>query len=406
MGRLKQILYMAGADLFHDRLVSACQVIILLAVVCPLLLLFALKHGVATSLTDELANNPETLRIRPVGSYSLGEAFFDAVAARPEAGFLVPTTRSIASQIYLSRPTSEQPRPELFDIQMLPTASGDPLSQGEPLADETGGVSLSAKAARRVGAKQGDDLIGRVERSRNGRPEPAELPLRVLHILPERFHGQATVFVDLSLLMAVERFRDDYAVPAFDWPGTQPWEDMTEFASFRLYARELDEVAPLADFVRSKGVEVRTDADQIAGVQALDRNLDALFLMIGSVACLGLVGALLASMIASVDRKRKSMAVLSLLGFERGWIAIFPIAQAIMIAAFGTVAALALYAVGAWAINLRFAPVLSEGQVAASLEPAHLLIAAGASLTLALLPAALAGWKVARIEPSEALREI
>ena len=132
----------------------------------------------------------------------------------------------------------------------------------------------------------------------------------------------------------------------------------------------------------------------------------ALFLMIGAVACLGLIGALLASMIASVDRKRKSMAVLGLLGFGRGWIALFPLAQAAMIAGLGMLGAFALYLVGAWAINLHFAPVLREGQVAASLEPHHLLVAALAGLAFTLLPAALAGWKVTRIEPSEALREI
>ena len=89
---------LAVADLFHDRLVSLCQIIMAAAVVAPLLLLFALKHGIATTLLDELRANPETLRIRPVGSYRLGQDFFDEVRALPETAFLVPTTRAIATQ--------------------------------------------------------------------------------------------------------------------------------------------------------------------------------------------------------------------------------------------------------------------------------------------------------------------
>ena len=153
-------------------------------------------------------------------------------------------------------------------------------------------------------------------------------------------------------------------------------------------------------------MEVRTDADQIAAVEALDRNLTVLFLLVGTVACLGLIGALLASMIAGVDRKRKSMAVLSLLGFSRRWIAAFPVMQAVMIACLGMLGAFVLYLAGAAAINLYFAPVLREGQVAASLTAGHLLVAACAGLLLTLLPAAAAAWKVARIEASEALREV
>ena len=86
---------LAIADLFHDRLVSICQIVMAAAVVAPLLLLFALKHGVATTLLGELRANPETLRIRPVGTYRLGEAFFKELAARPETAFVTPTTRAI-----------------------------------------------------------------------------------------------------------------------------------------------------------------------------------------------------------------------------------------------------------------------------------------------------------------------
>ncbi|MDO9502941.1 ABC transporter permease, partial [Falsiroseomonas sp.] len=369
----------------HDRLVSLCQIIMAAAVIAPLLLLFALKHGVATTLLAELRANPETLRIRPVGSYRLGPDFFRDMAAQPQTGFLVPATRAIATQIYLSKAEGRAP---LADIQMLPTAPGDPLGQGSPLIALAGQVALSTAAARQLDAVPGDRLRGIVERSRDGRVEPATVELTVSRVVPEALYLSATAFVHPDLIEAAERYRDGYEVPAFGWPGERAWEPITEYASFRLYARDLSDVAPLAEAVRAAGIETRTDADRIAGILALDRNLNALFLIVGSVAAAGLVGALLASMVAGVERKRRALAVLGLLGFRRGLLAAFPMAQAGLVALAGYGLSLAVYGVGAVAVQSYFAPLLQDGQAAISLEPWHFAAAGLATLALAL-PSAL-----------------
>ncbi|MBU0725330.1 MAG: lipoprotein ABC transporter permease [Alphaproteobacteria bacterium] len=397
------ILRLAIADLTHDRLVSLCQIIMAAAVIAPLLLLFALKHGVATTLLEELRANPETLRIRPVGSYRLGPDFFRDMAARPETGFLVPATRAIATQIYLAKAKGRAP---LADIQMLPTAPGDPLGQGSPLIAAARQVALSTPAARQLDALPGDRLRGIVERSRDGRVEPATVELIVSRVVPEALYLSATAFVHPDLIEAAERYRDGYEVPAFGWPGERAWEPIAEYASFRLYASDLSDVAPLAEAVRAAGIETRTDADRIAGILALDRNLNALFLIVGSVAAAGLVGALLASMVAGVERKRRALAVLGLLGFRRGLLAAFPMAQAGMVALAGYGLSLAVYGAGAIAVQSYFAPLLQDGQAAISLEPWHFAAAGLATLALALPSALATGFRAAATEPSEALREV
>ena len=98
-----QVYRLALADLLHDRLVSFCQLALLVALFSPLLLLFSLKYGIVTDLLDDLSSNPETLRLRPIGSYHLQEDFFAALRARPDVRFVIPETRAIAAQIYLSR---------------------------------------------------------------------------------------------------------------------------------------------------------------------------------------------------------------------------------------------------------------------------------------------------------------
>ena len=398
---------LAVADLFHDRLVSLCQIIMAAAVVAPLLLLFALKHGIATTLLDELRANPETLRIRPVGSYRLGQDFFDEVRALPETAFLVPTTRAIATQIYLGRlATEDDLRPTLFDFQMLPSGTGDPLGDGKSLAPSRHVVSLSSRAAWQLQAKPGDTLRGIVERNRNGRPEPVTLELTVLSVVPEHIHLSASVFVHPDLLAAAERYRDGFAVPMFSWEGDKEWSPIETYASFRLYARELEDVESLSAKVRVHGIEVRTDADRIAGILALDRNLTALFIIVGAVAAAGLAGALMASMVAGVERKRRALAVLGLIGFRRNLLAAFPMWQAALLAAGGFVLSLGVYAIGATAVQQHFAPVLRDGQVALSLESWHFAAAGLLTLMLAIPPALLTGFRAAGTEPSEALREI
>jgi putative ABC transport system permease protein len=401
-----QVYRLAIADLLHDRLVSFCQLALLVALLSPLLLLFSLKYGIVTALLDDLGSNPETLRIRPIGSYHLGADFFAALRARPDVRFVIPETRAIAAQIYLSRAPEGDTVPESADIQMIATGPGDPLGEGAVLADGAGGVSLSAAAARQLKVGPGAALIGRMERTRGGRVEVASVPLRVLSVLPERLHAPASVFVDLPLLTAAERYRDGFAVPRLDAPGDRPWQEIGEFASFRLYAASLQGVAGLADFVRARGVEVRTEADQIESVLALDRNLDLLFLAIVAVSALGFIGALTASMVSSVERKRRSMAVLSLIGLSRGSIVAFPLVQAAAIALAGALLGMLLALAGMAAINAHYLPDLRPGQLAARLRPEHLAVALAATLGLVGLPAAVAAWLVSRVEPAEALREV
>jgi putative ABC transport system permease protein len=406
MNRQFEIVRLAWADIRHDALVSLCQVILVMAVAAPLLLLFALKNGVATGLIEELERDPETLRLRPVGSYRLGPDFFAALAERPQTGFLVPATRPIAAQIYL-RGAEDARGAVLADAQMIPTAPGDPLTgSGAALADAAGGIALSAKAARELNAAEGDRLIGRIERSREARVEAVELALSVRRVLPERLDGGVTAYVDLRLLAASERYRDGFAVPAFAADGDRAWEEMREFASFRLYARELGDVAPLAEHLRSQGVEVRTEAAQIEAVLALDRNLDAVLAMLGAIAGLGLLGALLAGMVAGIERKRRALAALALLGCERGWLFLFPVAQAAILAAAGTIASFALFVAAAALVNRYFGPTGAAGLEAARLAPAQLAAAAALGLLVPVLPAFAAARMVVRIEPAEALREL
>ncbi|WZB70456.1 hypothetical protein WJ968_33725 [Achromobacter xylosoxidans] len=54
----------------------------LVAVIAPLLLLLGLKHGVVSSMQDELARDPRNLEIRMLSSGSYDQAWVDELARR------------------------------------------------------------------------------------------------------------------------------------------------------------------------------------------------------------------------------------------------------------------------------------------------------------------------------------
>jgi putative ABC transport system permease protein len=104
-------------------------------------------------------------------------------------------------------------------------------------------------------------------------------------------------------------------------------------------------------------------------------------------------------------RKRRTIAVLSLMGFGRWWLVGFPVAQAVLLAGLGallTIATASLF--GAW-INAHLAASLGAGGRACMLTLP--LLASGTALLLlvSVLPALRVGSRYASLEPANELRE-
>jgi putative ABC transport system permease protein len=91
--------------------------------------------------------------------------WFRALAAQPEVGFIVPTTRQIAATVTL-RPVGETKAAARAEVDLIPTAQGDPLlvENGAPVPghDE---VVLSARAAQALNVQAGDKISATATRS-------------------------------------------------------------------------------------------------------------------------------------------------------------------------------------------------------------------------------------------------
>ena len=101
-----------------------CLVLALAAVLTPLLILFGLKSGIVTTLTERLKRDPRNLEIKWSHNAPLDPDWIQKLRARPEVGFLVPNTRSLAATVDLLSDAGRT----LSGLDMIPTASGDPLS--------------------------------------------------------------------------------------------------------------------------------------------------------------------------------------------------------------------------------------------------------------------------------------
>ena len=268
---------------------------------------------------------------------------------------------------------------------------------------------LSAPVAERLGLRAGDQLTGRLERTRNGKVQAVRLPLKVIGVLPLAAQQKNVAYVPLPFLEAAEDYRDGRAVPLFGpehaADGDQPPAERL-YAGFRLYARSLDDVAPLRDFFQQQGITVHTEAEAIDQVRRLSTSLDIIFLLIGGAAAAGFTASTTSSTLAAVRRKQRLLGLLRLGGFSTLELLLFPLLQALLTAVLGTGLALGLYAAAQGAVNRIFAAGLDDMEHVCRLLPEHAVVTLVLVCLLSLLAALLPSLRGARTEPSEVIREI
>jgi len=118
----------------------------------------------------------------------------------------------------------------------------------------------------------------------------------------------------------------------------------------------------------------------------------------------GAFAAIFAGALAAVERKRRELSVLRLLGFSTGALLLFVVLQALYSGGLAALLAAGLYGLAETGLNRLFAQATNE--YASHLLPVHYLVALLAVLGASLSAAAMGGWRVARIEASEGIRDV
>jgi putative ABC transport system permease protein len=404
LSTIRQALDLALQDFIYERRSSVCFSLALMAVLAPLLILFGLKFGLIDTVANRLIEDPRNRELIGLGAGRFSPSWFDAMRARADVSFVIPNTRSIAATF--ARLTNPATRASEGGVAIVPTAAGDPLLEGIPLPRKRNEIVLSASLAAGLGVAAGSVIEAQIDRRRHERAETASVELLVIGIAPAPSYGGAGAFVPLELLVATEDYRDGLAVPEFGWGGSEPPTGPRFFPRFRLYARSIFDVAELADALKRQGVEVRTQAAEIASMQSLDRNLSLIFWLVAAVGGSGFLVSLAANLHSHVDRKRKELSILRLIGLPVFGVVLMPMAQSALIAIIGAISAAAIAVIGAMLLNRLFIISLQPGEMICRLLPYHLIVAFFVTLASALAASAWAAIRAGRIDPAEEIRDV
>jgi len=391
---------LAALDLWHERRVSFCIVASLVAVIAPLLLLFGLKYGVVSQLNQELLSDPRNLEVRLSGNHNLPLDWFSRWQSMEEVAFVMPLTRTLNTEASLLKDSQQF----LANVELIPSGPGDPLLAGLA-APQTGELLLSGSAASRLQVQVGDALKLVVQRQLNGKNQRGQMEVRVIGILPASAFARPAALLDLATLVAAEDFRDGFAAPLLGVSEGQAAAPRSHYARARLYAKRLDDVALLSKQLADEHIESQTRASEIESVQAISRVLGLIFAVIAWTAVLGAAFALGGALLASIERKRRELALLRLMGFSRSSLALLVLLQALWLALLAFVLAYVLYFLGSTLFNRVLGANLGSTGFICRLTAQHLVLAFICTLLLATLVAVIGGWRATEIEPAESLRD-
>ena len=407
---VRQLLRLSLADLFDEWPIGVAVVLAIAAVLAPLLVMNGLRAGVIGEIFERLREDPAMRRIGldATGAARFDDAWFRRMAARADVAFVLPSTRFAAAQVEVTAVDDDGSMLPLR-VWLIPTGPGDPVFEPDtPTLAPYTEVMVAAAVADRAGLAAGSEVFIDVERRfGDGRTEAAGVRATVVGIARPERHGGTVMFADPRLLESIESFRDGFVAPELGVPDGDAREERTVYPNFRLYARDIEDVMGLAGHLRrDQGLSVSAQEGAIVAAIELDRNVRAVLDAIMVLGALGLGGSLFAIQWAVAARKRRVVAMLSLMGYGGRWLVGFPAVQAVVLAgaSIGVAGTLARGAAG-W-INHDFADSFGASGAACVIELATVLQGAGAVLLLSLAPAVLIGITFTRVDPSNEIRDV
>lgn len=397
-------IFLAWRDWKFEYLLSACAILALASMLAPILVLQGLKNGVIETMRHRLLQDPTILIITPksdTGGFSPN--FIAELAALPGAAFAIGRTRDTSTDITLLNKNG----PARASIALEPATEGEPVLKRynlqAPQNSPQPGMVLSATSAAALNASPGDLLeasIGR--RTPQGKLESEKLTFKVTGILPVEAADRRMAFVSLGLLEDLENYRDYLEVPSRGFSGS-PNVAPRKYASFRLYAANLEAIEGLAAYLQNKKIETITRAREIKAVRMLERAVNQVILIISLAVGAGFAAFTLSSAQSAVSRKKRMLGMLRLLGFRRFPLMLYPSAQIMFTAICGLLLSLCIYAGVAAGIAHAFSG--QEG-FHCRLSLMDVALAALIVFALSLLASFRGAWSAASVEPSMVIREV
>lgn len=394
------MLRLALKDVRHRPFYVWCNAAILVGVLVPLLLLLGVRNGVYAALIGDMQNDPRYFQIDTTGNVTLTEDDLAPLRTWPEVAFLTPKTRAQFDFVNI-RATGGR---RIQQAILLPSGAGDPnVPDGFEPGDQ--GIAVSADLARQLDLSQGTavQLVTQAE----GRPRQLVLDAQVGAILPDRTLAGRAVLVPFDMVSLVEAFYDSYALPEYGIDAPKDLADRAPaYAGARLYVRDLGQLSQVKSRVeQALGIQASARTQEVESVLGLGRNLGLALGFTASVAAIGLGAALVLSFWSDVARKRRTLAMLAMMGMTPRQLALFPVVQAMVAGALGVLTSFLIYAVAGRFAHRLFGADLPEGAVLAVIPPMQALLVCLGVLALIVVAVAAAAWSAQKSDPAIILRE-
>jgi putative ABC transport system permease protein len=395
---MRFLAFLALRDLLHNRLQFLCDAALLVGILVPLMVVLGAKTGFQTSLIADLYSDPAILEIRTRGNTPMTLAQRDEILSWPETQFVALRTRAYTDSARVKKLDGDR----IQNANIVGTEDGDPLIPTASLSPDE--VAVSADLAGLLGLAPGDTLL--MVSDSSDRSVQLRIERRIAQVAaPERV-PHFVVLADYRTMQMFEAFYEGYALPDYGvTDGRDVATRIEDYEGMRIYARALDEVPALDGKVRQfLAVNTLSRADRIAATLRLGDNLDLAFRVIAIVSIVGLITALASSFWTAVERKRKILATLVLLGAKSRDLALFPIVQAAILCVVSLGLAFMLFELSAAVAESLFEDRLGGSSRVVMLTLSEIATLIFGTVLIVFGSAAVAANRVMGIDPAIILR--
>lgn len=397
---------LALKDLWHDRLVSICIVAAMVAVIAPLLLLFGLKQGVVSQLQYDLAQKPDLLEVKTQGNtHRLSQDWIHTVQQRDDVSFAIGLTRSLntEAQVFKTEKAAMNNFTDHLYSEIIPTQAGDPLLKNNLASIDAQHIAMSYGLSKKLNVKLGDTLFFRLARISDGQKKFVHFSATINYVLEPKDYSRLAVFVPTSFLLGIEYFidgvKDDFNV-------VEPIPSTHQFANVRIYAKSIQDVLSLSHWLEEQNIKTHSQQSAIQSTLTINAVLSLIFSVIALTALIGGSISLIGSFLANIDRKRKLISTLRLLGFNKINIMQYITIEVFIITIISFIFSIAFYFVGSSIFNNALGTNSQLSVFSTYLNNKQLFVAFIIISILSLLVAVIGAIQSMSIEPAESLREL
>ncbi|MCP4109134.1 MAG: hypothetical protein GY749_26995 [Desulfobacteraceae bacterium] len=182
---------------------------------------------------------------------------------------------------------------------------------------------------------------------------------------------------------------------------------------FRAYTRSIDELEELVEFVRQEGIKRASDAlrepsskvEEVRNIRRLAGYMEQLYVLIVIISGISGIFAIAANVYAGVQRKRRDLAYLALLGVNRGVLFLFPYLKSVVLITGGVFLALIAYVVFGHFSDQLFAHVIGDAESLTRLTMQNISVLLAGIYAAGSLASFFAAIKIMGIDPGEYIRE-